>query len=410
MTQYSSHKPIEVFISYSHKDKRMRDELVDHLMSLIREGVITAWLDRKIGAGNEWAGEIDQYLNAASVILLLISSHFMASDYCNDVEVKHAMKRHEAGDAKVIPVILRPVEWGRAPFSKLKALPKDGKPVSLWPHRDEAYLDITKGIYNAIKHLGKPSTSNQITRTTPVSPAPATSKAPHIDQPSQPPSTRSAVPTESAELSAALHPRYKINKTEFLKQYSHVMRATLDEGQAFALNKLVDAINKDTSIIDVRWAAYMLATIKCEVGSSFRPIEERGAPGSFKRYEFNQALGNTQKGDGYRYRGRGYIQITGRSNYRRMTELLRLSDDDDLEKYPENVLKPEISYMMLSISMQEGLFTGHKLRDYLHDSTTDYRGARILITGGLHQADVVAEQARLFEVALRWGREESPIG
>lgn len=114
MAQYSLNKPIEVFISYSHKDERMRDEIVNHLANLKRQGVITAWHDRKISAGNEWSGEIDQHLNTASVILLLISANFMASDYCNDVEVKRAMKRHEAGDAKVIPVILRPVDWAHA--------------------------------------------------------------------------------------------------------------------------------------------------------------------------------------------------------------------------------------------------------------------------------------------------------
>ena len=170
MPRYLSNKPIEVFISYSHKDERMRDELEDHLANLKNQGVITAWHDRKISAGNEWVGEIDQHLNTASVILLLISSHFMGSAYCNDVEVKCAMKRHEAGDAKIIPVILRPVDWAGAPFSKLQALPKDAKPILRWSHRDEAYLDIVKGIRTAIEDLGKPSTPNEIIASQPVSP------------------------------------------------------------------------------------------------------------------------------------------------------------------------------------------------------------------------------------------------
>lgn len=202
----------------------------------------------------------------------------------------------------------------------------------------------------------------------------------------------------------ALHPHYKINKAEFVKQYEHVLRSKLERGQIFALNKLVDAINKDTSITDIRWAAYILATIKCECGPSFRPLEEAGDPELFTKYDFR--LGNTQEGDGYRYRGRGFIQITGRGNYRKMTDLLKLSNDDDLVKYPENVLKPEIAYMMLSVSMLQGLFTGHKLRDYINDSTTDYRGARRILMGNLNQADLFAEQARLLDVALRWGREE----
>jgi hypothetical protein len=136
----------------------MRDALLNHLANLKRQQLITAWHDRKISAGNEWAGEIDQHLNTASLILLLISPDFMSSNYCNDVEVEFAMKRHEAGDAKVIPVILRPVDWAHAPFSKLQALPKDAKPVLRWSHRDEAYLDIANGIRNAIGSLGRPST------------------------------------------------------------------------------------------------------------------------------------------------------------------------------------------------------------------------------------------------------------
>lgn len=182
MAQYSSDKPIEVFISYSHKDKRMRDELVEHLANLKNQEVITTWHDRKISAGNEWAGEIDQHLNTASVILLLISSHFMASDYCNDVEVKCAMKRDEEGDAKVIPVILRPVDWANAPFSKLQALPTDAKPVLQWSHRDEAYLDIVKGIRNAIEDLGKPSTPDapiHVTKRSSIPPDSGTTSRSH---------------------------------------------------------------------------------------------------------------------------------------------------------------------------------------------------------------------------------------
>lgn len=177
MTQYSSNKPIEIFISYSHKDERMRNELVEHLANLKNQGVITAWHDRRISAGNEWAGEIDQHLNTASVILLLISAHFMASDYCNDVEVKRAMKRYDAGDAIIIPVILRPVDWAHAPFSKLQALPKDAKPVLRWSNRDEAYLDIVNGIRSAILDLGKPNTPDaplHVTKRTSLPPDSAT--------------------------------------------------------------------------------------------------------------------------------------------------------------------------------------------------------------------------------------------
>src|SRR5438128_1377433 len=101
-------QPIEVFFSYSHKDEELRDEMANHLSILKRQGVITDWHDRRITAGDEWAGQIDEHLNSAHLILLLISADFIASDYCYDLELTRAMERHEAREACVIPVILRP--------------------------------------------------------------------------------------------------------------------------------------------------------------------------------------------------------------------------------------------------------------------------------------------------------------
>ena len=132
-------EPVEVFFSYAHEDEALRDELEKHLAILKWQGVITGWHDRKIGAGREWEGEISTHLNTARVILLLISPDFLASDYCYDVEMKRAMQRHDAREARVIPVILRPVDWKGAPFGKLQALPTDAKSVTTWTNQDEAF-------------------------------------------------------------------------------------------------------------------------------------------------------------------------------------------------------------------------------------------------------------------------------
>ena len=122
-------EPIEVFFSYSHKDERYREELIKALGILKRQGVVREWHDRMIAAGTEWKGQIDDHLNTAGVILLLISADFVASDYCYDVEMARALERHDKGEARVIPVILRPVDaWHEAPFGKLQALPRDGSP------------------------------------------------------------------------------------------------------------------------------------------------------------------------------------------------------------------------------------------------------------------------------------------
>lgn len=149
-------KPIEIFYSYSHKDEEFRQELEKQLSILRRNNVITAWHDRMIGAGEEWSGQIDEHLNSARIILLLISADFISSDYCYDIEMTRAMERHEAKEACVIPIILRPCKWELAKFAKLQAFPKNAKAVTLWENKDEAFLNIVEGIELAINKIENP--------------------------------------------------------------------------------------------------------------------------------------------------------------------------------------------------------------------------------------------------------------
>ena len=146
-------KPVKLFYSYSHMDEKLREKLETHLTSLNRQGVIAGWHYHKITAGQEWVDQIDEHLNTVQIILLLVSADFLASDYCYDKEMNRAMERHEAGEARVIPVILRPCDWHSAPFGKLLALPKDGKPIADWPSRDAAFLDVAKGIRRAAEGI-----------------------------------------------------------------------------------------------------------------------------------------------------------------------------------------------------------------------------------------------------------------
>lgn len=156
----------KLFYCYSHKDEAFRDELETHLKLLQRQGVIETWHDRRIHAGEEWKDKIDDNLNRADIILLLISADFMASDYCFDIEMKRAMERHEAGEATVIPVIVRDLNWHRAPFGKLQALPKDGEAVELWKSRDTAWRNVSEGIERVIKAR---ATASSNPKTTPQS-------------------------------------------------------------------------------------------------------------------------------------------------------------------------------------------------------------------------------------------------
>ena len=148
-------RPINLFFSYAHEDEEMRDELAKHLSIMRRQGIISDWSDRDITAGSEWANAIDDNLNRADIILLLVSPDFIASDYCYDVEMTRALERHDAREAIVIPVILRPTRWQNAPFSKLQALPKNAKPVTKWNDQDEAFLYIAEAIHKVAEMQAK---------------------------------------------------------------------------------------------------------------------------------------------------------------------------------------------------------------------------------------------------------------
>jgi len=144
---------VRVFLSYSHRDERLRQELEKHLAPLRRGGLIADWHDGKILAGTECDREINRHLDDADLILLLCSPDFIASDYCYTKEMRRALERHHEGSAVVVPIIVRPSDWHATPFGKLLALPKDGKPVTSWSSRDEAFFNTAQGIRRIVQTL-----------------------------------------------------------------------------------------------------------------------------------------------------------------------------------------------------------------------------------------------------------------
>ena len=129
------------------------EEFRSHLKALERVGLVASWHDRLISAGTEWKGEIDENLNQADVILLLISASFVESEYCFDIELNRALTRHANKEALVVPVLIRPVVWHDLPFAKLQSLPSDGQPVSTWHNKDLAWVDVTEGLKAAIREF-----------------------------------------------------------------------------------------------------------------------------------------------------------------------------------------------------------------------------------------------------------------
>jgi hypothetical protein len=149
--------PVSVFYSYAGEDEKLQRKLETHLSLLRRQGLISDWHHQKIVAGSDRAQSINSYLESASLILLLISPAFMASDYCYGVAMQRAMERHRAGLAVVIPVLLRPVDWHDAPFASLQFLPRNGRPIAQWPDRDAAMVAIVEGIREAVDAPSSPT-------------------------------------------------------------------------------------------------------------------------------------------------------------------------------------------------------------------------------------------------------------
>lgn len=158
-----------VFFSYTHVDEALRDQLEIHLAGLKRQGVVETWHDRRIAAGSDLDHTISRELEAADVILLLVSANFIASDYCYDREMRRALERHEAGDARVIPVILRRCDWHGTPFGKLMATPKDGKPITTFPDLDEGFMQVVEALKGALASM-KATRSPQQAHAAPQSP------------------------------------------------------------------------------------------------------------------------------------------------------------------------------------------------------------------------------------------------
>ena len=181
-------------------------------------------------------------------------------------------------------------------------------------------------------------------------------------------------------------------------------RGTLTQQQVEGLNAILDEWDRRYPAGDVRWLAYILATAFHETATTMQPIREMGGEGYFRRmYDIRgdrptvaQALGNTQPGDGSRFHGRGYVQLTGRRNYLRAGTAVGV----DLIANPDAAMRPDLAARIAFVGMVEGWFTNKRLRDYFNTAVTDWRGARRIING-LDRADLIAGYAKAFHDAIR---------
>lgn len=142
----AANEALKLFISYSHADERLKEAVMKHLRPLERLKLISQWHDRKLMPGDEWGQEISANLEAADIVLVLVSIDFLNSKYCYDIELDRALERHAAGDCRVVPIILRGCLWQHAPFAKLQALPRDAKALTTWPDLDESLATVAEGV------------------------------------------------------------------------------------------------------------------------------------------------------------------------------------------------------------------------------------------------------------------------
>lgn len=179
----------------------------------------------------------------------------------------------------------------------------------------------------------------------------------------------------------------------FFRQYRHSFGSLSVEGEN-NLTRLFSFIQNDKSLTNLAQVAYVLATIKHETAGTFRPLAELGSDAALAQLYSNR-LGNTGPEDAVKYKGRGYIQVTGKATYVRFSKEIGV----DLVNDPEKALDPVVAYQVLSFSMRTGAFTGRRLSDFINENKKDYVGARRIINGLDHAQDL-ARDAERFEEAL----------
>lgn len=164
---------------------------------------------------------------------------------------------------------------------------------------------------------------------------------------------------------------------------------------------LLAIIVNDNPGIDLRWAAYMLATVKHECANRWAPIEEYGK-GQGRPYGVAVSVAGPNGATLQNvYYGRGYVQLTWDYNYKKMDQALGLADSaNSMYWYPQKALDPDIAWRIMSYGMQHGSFTGKKLADYINGAACDYENARRIING-TDQAALIAGYANNIEFLLR---------
>lgn len=208
--------------------------------------------------------------------------------------------------------------------------------------------------------------------------------------------------------------KMRIDNDRFFRYYRHEFNPRrISQKQVDGLREIVAFLAKHLvgTASSIPWAAYMLATVKHETANTFQPIVERGRRAYFDRYEITsknprhrriaRSLGNTEPGDGWLTRGRGYIMITGRDNYVQFSPIVGI----DLIKQPDAARIPSVALKIMHHGMVQGLFTGKRLGHFITPQKINYPQARRIVNR-MDKAMVIAAYAEKFEIVLYASRQE----
>lgn len=204
-----------------------------------------------------------------------------------------------------------------------------------------------------------------------------------------------------------------IDRKAFFKQLRRVgLHKKLSQAQVDGYENLLSVWEEDFATYDIRFLAYCLATAKHETASTMQPLAEYGSASRANRlygpYGSNptraKRMGNTKRGDGYKYRGRGYVQLTWHDNYKRAGDFLDL----DLAGHPDEALRPDIAASILYRGMIGGWFTGRKLVDFIQPLLDpDFHNARRIVNG-VDKAAIIAGYATKYEAVLAESTSKEP--
>ena len=175
----TSTKPVRVFFAYAHEDEEIRDELAKHLATMTNRKLIELWHDRKLEPGVEWDSETKHKLMTADIVVPLISADFLNSEYCMDIELRGAIDRARRGEARVVPIIVRPTLWrDDERIASLLVLPTDGKPIKVWDDPELAYCNVAEGIRRVVERMNAPAAGQGRTTAAARTTTPAKGRTP----------------------------------------------------------------------------------------------------------------------------------------------------------------------------------------------------------------------------------------